>query len=170
MSVRKYLNFHPAIDESAYIDENATVIGRAKIGKNVSIWPGAVVRADINEIIIGDGSNVQDGAVVHVTYELPAVIGSNVTLGHLATVHGAVIGDGALIGIGAIILDGAEIGRNTIVAAGSLVPPNAKVPPNSMLMGSPAKVVRELKPAEIESIVKNGRTYVEIIKNYKGNA
>lgn len=167
MAVRNYLNFKPQIDQSAYVDEAATLIGRVALGVNASVWPGAVLRGDINEIKVGDNSNIQDGAVLHVTRELGVEIGKNVTVGHLAMIHGAKIGDGALIGIGAIILDGAVIGENSVIAAGSLVPPNMAVPAGVMVMGSPAKIKRELGAEELKSIADNCMSYVNIIKDYK---
>lgn len=167
MAVRNYLDFKPQIDESAYVDEAASIIGRVRLGKNASVWPGAVLRGDINEIKVGDNSNIQDGAVLHVTHELGVEIGKGVTVGHLAMIHGAKIGDGALIGIGSIILDGAVIGKNSVIAAGSLVPPNMAVPEGVMVMGAPAKVKRELGAEELKSIADNCMSYVNIIKDYK---
>lgn len=167
MPVKKYCDHVPEINDSAYVDDNAVIIGRVKVGANASIWPGAVLRGDINEIIIGDNSNVQDGAVLHVTYELPVIIGSGVTIGHLAAVHAVAVGDNSLIGIGAILLDGAVIGKNCIVAAGSLVTPRTVIPDNSMVMGAPAKVVRPLKSEEIEGITRNGEAYLKLIPEYK---
>lgn len=167
MAVRNYLAHTPQIDRAAYIDEAASVIGRVKIGKNASVWPGAVLRGDINEICVGDNSNIQDGAVLHVTYELAVNIGNNVTVGHLAMIHGAVIGDNSLIGIGAIVLDGAVIGKNSVIAAGTLVPPGMHIPEGVMVMGAPAKVKRELTAEEIESIARNCQSYVNIINDYK---
>ena len=169
MTVRNYLDFKPRIDGSAYVDEAASVIGRVALGRNASVWPGAVLRGDINEIKVGENSNIQDGAVLHVTHELGVEIGSGVTVGHLAMIHGAKIGDGALIGIGAIILDGAVIGANSVIAAGSLVPPNMAVPEGVMVMGSPAKIKRELGADELKSIAANCMSYVNIIKDYKNN-
>ncbi|MEZ7892457.1 MAG: gamma carbonic anhydrase family protein [Candidatus Wallbacteria bacterium] len=167
MPVRKYCDYIPEINDSAYIDDSAVIIGRVKIDADASIWPGAVLRGDINEIIIGAGSNVQDGAVLHVTYEQPVVIGKGVTVGHLAAVHAVTVGDNSLIGIGAILLDGAVIGNNCIIAAGSLVTPRTVIPDNSMVMGAPAKVVRQLKPEEIEGITKNGEAYLKLVSEYK---
>ena len=170
MPVKKYCDYVPEINDSAYVDENAVVIGRVKIGANASIWPGAVLRGDINEIIVGGNSNVQDGAVLHVTYELPVIIGNGVTIGHLAAVHAVTVGDNSLIGIGAILLDGAVIGKNCIVAAGSLVTPRTVIADNSMVMGAPAKVVRPLKPEEIEGITRNCEAYLKLIPEYKKTA
>lgn len=167
MAIKKFLNFIPKIDETAYIDETATIIGRVIIGKNVSIWPNAVLRGDINEIKIGDNTNVQDGVVMHVTDELNVEIGSNVTIGHLAMIHGAKVGDNSLIGIGAIILDNAVIGKNTIVAAGTVVPPKMNVPDGVLVMGAPATIKRELTQKEIEGIFENAKEYVKLIKDYK---
>lgn len=167
MPVRNYLHHKPEIHENAYVDESAIVIGRVRLMKNSSVWPSAVIRGDINEIIVGEGSNIQDGTVLHVTHELPVIIGNGVTVGHLAMIHGAVIGDNSLIGIGAIILDGVRIGKNCIIAAGSLIPPNADIPDNSMVMGSPGKVKRQVSEAEAGGIALNGKSYVDIIPDYK---
>jgi len=167
MTIRNYMHYKPAIDPSAYVDEAATVIGRVTIGKKSSAWPCSVLRGDINEVRIGDYTNVQDGAVLHVTYELPVILGNGVTVGHLAMIHGAAIGDNSLIGIGAIVLDGATIGRNCVIAAGALIPPRASIPDNSMVMGSPGKVVRQLTPEEKDGIVKNAQSYVEILTHFR---
>jgi len=170
MTIRNYLDYAPQIEESAYIDEAATVIGRVKIGKYASVWPGAVLRGDINRITVGHNSNIQDGAVLHVTYELAVDIGNNVTVGHLAMIHGAVIGDNSLIGIKAIVLDGAVIGKNSVIAAGALVPPGMQIPDGVMVMGAPAKVKRELTSDEIKSIAANCQSYVNIISDYKNKS
>lgn len=167
MAIRKYLDFTPEIDPTAYVDEAATVIGRVTLGKNASVWPGAVLRGDINEVMVGDGSNIQDGVVLHVTHEMAVEIGNGVTVGHLAMIHGAKIGDGALIGIGSIILDGAVIGKNSVIAAGSLVPPGMSIPEGVMVMGAPAKVKRELTADELKGIAANCMSYVNIIGDYK---
>jgi len=167
MPVRNYLHYKPEIHENAYVDESAVVIGRVRLMKNSSVWPSAVIRGDINEITVGEGSNIQDGTVLHVTHELPVIIGTGVTVGHLAMIHGAEIGDNTLIGIGAIILDGARIGKNCVIAAGSLVPPNARIPDNSMVMGTPGKVTRQVSEAEAKGIGLNGKSYVDIIADYE---
>lgn len=169
MTIRNYLGHRPAIDPSAYVDDAAVVIGRVKVGKKSSAWPCSVLRGDINQVIIGDYTNIQDGAVVHVAHDLPAVIGNGVTVGHLAMIHGATIGDNSLIGIGAIVLDGAVVGKNCVVAAGTLIPPRAAIPDNSMVMGSPGKVVRQLTAEEKDGIVKNGQSYVEVLGHFKDN-
>ncbi|HNY10742.1 MAG TPA: gamma carbonic anhydrase family protein [Candidatus Wallbacteria bacterium] len=166
MPVRNYLHYKPEIYGNAYVDESAVVIGRVRLMKNSSVWPSAVIRGDINEIVVGEGSNIQDGAVLHVTHELPVIVGNGVTVGHLAMIHGAVIGDNSLIGIGAIILDGAKVGKNCIIAAGSLIPPNANIPDNSMVMGSPGKVTRQISETEAKAIGANGKSYVDIIADY----
>jgi carbonic anhydrase/acetyltransferase-like protein (isoleucine patch superfamily) len=157
-----------------YLSETATVIGNVEIGENSSIWFGAVVRGDVHYIKIGKYSNVQDNAVIHVTHYtkpdmsdgFPTVIGDYVTIAHSATVHGCVIENNVLVGIGAIILDGAHISENTIVAAGALVPPGKKYPPGVLLVGSPAKVKRELTPEEIEKIKQNALNYVKYAQEY----
>jgi carbonic anhydrase/acetyltransferase-like protein (isoleucine patch superfamily) len=172
--IKPYKGWFPKIHPSVYLSETATVIGNVEIGENSSIWFGAVVRGDVHYIKIGKYSNVQDNAVVHVTHYtkpdmsdgFPTVIGDYVTIAHSATVHGCVIENNVLVGIGAIILDGAHISENTIVAAGALVPPGKKYPPGVLLVGSPAKVKRELTPEEIEKIRENALNYHKYALEY----
>ena len=172
--IKPYKGWYPQIHPSVYLSETATVIGNVEIGENSSIWFGAVVRGDVHYIKIGKYSNVQDNAVVHVTHYtkpdmsdgFPTIIGDYVTIAHSATVHGCVIENNVLVGIGAIILDGAHISENTIVAAGALVPPGKKYPPGVLLVGSPAKVKRELTPEEIEKIRENALNYHKYALEY----
>ena len=162
-----YEGTDPVIGEEVFVAPNATVIGKTKIGKDCSIWFGAVIRGDVQTIDIGVGTNVQDNAVVHVTTGTgPTVIGDNVTIGHGAIVHACTIKDNVLIGMGAVILDGAVIGEETLVGAGAVVTPRTKIPPRSLVVGSPAKVLRGLATKEIESIKNNGRRYVTLAKKY----
>jgi len=142
--LEKYLACNPQIDESAYVDESAVLIGDVKVGPKASIFPCCVLRADINSIEIGEGSNVQDGSVVHLSDDFGVKIGKWTTIGHNAVIHACEIGDGCLIGMSATILDGAKIGDGSIVGAGALVTKNTVVPPGSMVLGSPAKVVKQL--------------------------
>jgi carbonic anhydrase/acetyltransferase-like protein (isoleucine patch superfamily) len=172
--IKPYKGWYPQIHPSVFLAETATVIGNVEIGENSSIWFGAVVRGDVHYIKIGKYSNVQDNAVIHVTHYtkpdmsdgFPTVIGDYVTIAHSATIHGCVIENNVLVGIGAIILDGAHISENTIVAAGALVPPGKKYPPGVLLVGSPAKVKRELTPEEIEKIKQNALNYVKYAQEY----
>ena len=152
----------PAIHESAFVAWNAEVAGAVSLGKDSSVWFSAVVRADIAKVDIGDGSNIQDGTVVHVDTDSPCVIGRGVTVGHSAVLHSCFIGDGALIGMGAIVLNGAEIGSLSIVGAGALVTQGKKFPPRSLILGSPAKLVRPLSDEEVSGISRNAQHYVEL--------
>jgi len=149
---------------SAYIADNATVTGDVSIARDVGIWYGAVIRADRNSITIGEGSNIQDNAVVHNTLTSPVVIGEEVSVGHGAIVHGATIGNRVLVGMGAIVMNGAVIGEDSIIAAGAVVTEGKIIPPRSLVMGVPGKVVREVTEEQAESIVKNARVYVSLAK------
>ncbi|PIP95101.1 MAG: gamma carbonic anhydrase family protein [Bdellovibrio sp. CG12_big_fil_rev_8_21_14_0_65_39_13] len=157
-------SFHgdqPEIGEGSFIAPSADVIGKVKIGKNASLWYNVVARGDINRIEIGDNTNVQDLTMLHVDFDLPCLIGKNVTIGHNAIIHACTVGDHCLIGMGAIILNGAVIGENSVVAAGSVVPPGKSFPSNSMIMGSPAKVVRELTPEERNKYGQHFQSYIK---------
>lgn len=156
----------PTIDDSVFVAESADIVGNVIIGKNSSIWYQSALRGDENSIIIGENSNVQDGTIIHCKEEEATIIGKNVTIGHAAIIHGCKIGDCCLIGMGSIILDNAEIGELTMVGAGSLVT-GKKFPPGVLLLGSPAKVVRELTNKEKESLKKSALHYVEISKKHK---
>ncbi len=162
-----YLEHVPTVDETAFVAENATVAGKVTLGKNASVWFGAVLRGDLQPITVGDNSNVQDNAVIHVGANTPAVIGENVTIGHGAIVHGATIGNNVLVGMGATVLDGAVIGDNSIIGAGALVTSKTVVPPNSMVLGMPAKVVKELTPAQVMGNRMNALEYVRLAKDFK---
>lgn len=156
----------PTIDSSAFIAESADIIGNVIIEKNANIWYHAVLRGDENSIIVGENSNIQDGTIIHCKEDEPTIVGKNVTVGHAAIIHGCKIGDYSLIGMGSIILDNAEIGELTMVGAGSLVT-GKKFPSGVLLLGSPAKVVRELTDAEKESLRKSALHYVEMGKKHK---
>ena len=162
-----YLEHAPQIDETAFIAENATVAGKVTVGKNASVWFGAVLRGDLQSITVGDGSNVQDNAVLHVGTNTPVVIGSNVTIGHGAIVHGATVGNNVLVGMGATILDGAVIGDNSIIGAGALVTAKTVIPPNSLALGVPAAVTKQLTPAQIMGNRMNAMEYIKLAKDFK---
>ena len=165
-----YLDNNPIIDETAFVADNATVTGKVTIGKNASVWFGAVLRGDLQPISVGDQSNVQDNAVIHVGTNTPAVVGNNVTIGHGAIVHGATIGDNVLVGMGATVLDGAVIGDNSIIGAGALVTSNTEIPAGSLVLGTPGKVVKSLSPAQIMSNRMNALEYVRLARDFKGPA
>lgn len=161
MSLYSYKDFSPTLGEGVYIAPSADVIGRVFLGKNVNLWHQVVARGDVNEIHIGEGSNIQDLSMLHVVEEIPLRIGKGVSVGHGAIIHACTIGDNCLIGMGAIILDGADIGDHCVVAAGSVVPPGKKFPANSMIMGSPAKVVRPLTDKEYEGYGNHYKSYLK---------
>lgn len=149
MAIETYDDYSPVLASDAFVAASADLIGRVTLMEKASVWYNATLRGDINEIRVGAHSNVQDNAVVHLSDDLPCLIGDYVTVGHSAIVHAATIEDGVLVGMGSIILDGSVIGENSIVGAGALVTGNTRVPPNSLVLGSPAKVVRTLRPDEI---------------------
>lgn len=156
----------PKIHPSVYIAEGAKLIGDVEVGEEGSIWFNTVIRADINFIRIGRRSNVQDNCMFHLTKDLPVIVGDEVTFGHSVSAHGCVIEDLCLIGIGAVILDDAVIGRGSIVAAGAVVPPGLKVPPHSLVMGVPAKVVKDLGPDSVEKVRVYSNNYVNYAKEF----
>ncbi len=151
----------PQIDESCYIAEDATVIGNVIIGENSSVWNHATIRSNHQPIVIGHGTDIQDNAVIHVDKDYKVTIGNNVSIGHCAIVHGCQVGDNTLIGMGSIILNGAVIGKNCIIGAGALVTQNVVVPDNSLVIGSPAKVIRQVTSTEISEITENAKMYQE---------
>lgn len=157
----------PVIDESAYIAENATVIGNVTIGKNSSAWFNAVIRGDAARIIIGARSNVQDNCTLHVDPDLECRIGDDVTIGHNAVVHSAVIGNNVLIGMNATVLNGAIIGDNSIVAAGAVVKENTVVPCNTLVAGIPAKPIKTLDDSAAKKIKANAGAYAQAAKAYR---
>jgi carbonic anhydrase/acetyltransferase-like protein (isoleucine patch superfamily) len=166
--IHPYLGRVPAIGEGVYIVDSAEIIGDVSIGRDSSVWFNAVIRGDVNVIRIGERTNIQDGCVLHVTNGThPLNVGSGVTVGHGAILHGCTIGDSCLIGMGAVVLDGAKVGDRSLVAAGSLVRVNAVIPPGVLAAGSPAEVVRPLSQSEIESIGRTALNYIEYAGNYR---
>ena len=156
----------PKVASSAFIATGAVVIGAVTLGQESSVWFSSVVRADINSINIGHQTNIQDGAVLHVSDDHPCVLGDRVTVGHRAVVHACNVQDEVLIGMGAIILDGAEIGTRSIIAAGALVTKGMKVPPGSLVLGSPAKIVRALTQEEQDANRRLALKYVESSRRF----
>lgn len=157
----------PEIDPSALVLDDATLIGRVHLDKEVSVWPGAVLRGDNEPLTVGEGSNLQDGCVVHTDPGHPVTLGRQVTVGHLAMLHGCRIGDGVLIGMNANLLNGAEIGDHCIIGAGTLVTSGKRFPPRSLIVGAPARVVRELTDEEAQGALDNSRVYVRKIEQYQ---
>jgi carbonic anhydrase/acetyltransferase-like protein (isoleucine patch superfamily) len=161
----------PQLAEGAWVAESAEVIGKVELHQDVSIWPKVAIRGDNDLIQIGEGSNVQDASILHTDPGYPLMIGKHVTVGHQVMLHGCHIGDGSLIGIGAVILNGAKIGKNCLVGAGALVTEGKEFPDGSMILGTPAKAVKELTPEQIAGIhdiagryVKNAQRYIKTLK------
>ncbi|MGE4179419.1 MAG: gamma carbonic anhydrase family protein [Limisphaerales bacterium] len=164
----QFLRQKPRLGQGVYIARGATVVGAVALGDNSSVWYGAVLRGDINRIEIGEGTNIQDNAVVHLADDHPAIVGRFVTVGHSAIVHACTVGDECLIGMGATLLDGAEIGPQCLIGANSLVTQGMKIPAGSLVLGSPAKVVRALTESEraglkhwADKYVANARYHLE---------
>ena len=157
----------PRVAASAWVADTAQVIGNVVLGENASVWFGTVVRGDTEAITIGAGTNIQDASVLHADFGQPLVVGERVTVGHQVMLHGCTIGDETLIGIGAIVLNGARIGKNCLVGAGSLVTEGKEFPDGSMIMGTPAKVVRELTPQQIEGLRLSAQHYIDNARMFR---
>ena len=167
MAVYQLDDLLPIIHESAWVADSAQVMGNVTLEEGSSVWFGVVVRGDTETITIGRGSNIQDNSVLHADEGMPLVIGENVTVGHQAMLHGCTIGDGALIGIQAVVLNGAKIGRNCLVGAGALVTEGKEFPDGCMILGSPAKAVRQLSDAQIEGLKMSAQHYMDNARRYK---
>lgn len=164
-----FLGARPVVDATAFIAESARVIGDVHLGPESSVWFGAVIRGDVNRIRIGAATNIQDNAVVHVTNRTaPTTIGDRVTVGHSAVVHGCTVENDVLVGIGAVILDHAVIGHDSLVGARALVTGGMRVPPRSLVLGSPARVVRSLTDEEVVQVHAYARNYVTYARIYRG--
>lgn len=175
MSIRSYREWTPVIGRGAWVDPAATVIGRVTIGEDSSIWPGAVVRGDVNSITIGARTSIQDGTVLHVASArlaggegIPLVIGEECTVGHAVILHACTVGNRCLIGMGAIVMDGAVIGDESIVGAGALVTAGTQVPPRTLWAGSPARERRALTAKEIAQLAESAAHYVSLKDDYLG--
>lgn len=156
----------PQLGEQAWVAESAQVMGAVQLGQQASVWFGATARGDTETIQIGARSNIQDGSVLHADEGMPLVIGEDVTVGHMVMLHGCTIGDGSLIGIGAVVLNGARIGKGCLVGAGSLVTEGKTFPDGSMIMGTPAKVVRELTAEQQAGLLRSAAHYVANAERY----
>ena len=157
----------PQVDSTAWIADSAQVMGHVTLGPDASVWFGCVLRGDTESMTIGEGSNIQDLTVMHADHGLPLTIGKHVTVGHKVMLHGCTIGDESLIGIGAIVLNGARIGKNCLVSAGSLVTEGKEFPDGSMIMGTPAKVVRQLTPEQIEGLRLSAQHYIDNARMFR---
>lgn len=167
MAVYELDGSSPRIAQSAWVADSAQVIGNVVLAEDVSIWFGTIIRGDTETITIGYGSNIQDASVLHADIGKPLTIGDNVTVGHKVMLHGCTIGDESLIGIGAVVLNGAVIGKNCLVGAGALVTEGKEFPDGSMIIGSPAKAVRQLTPEQIEGLKLSARHYIENSHRFK---
>ncbi|MCS6811029.1 MAG: gamma carbonic anhydrase family protein [Tepidimonas sp.] len=167
MAIYHLDDWRPDIHPSAYVAEGARVIGRVQLAAEVSVWDGAVLRGDNDPIVIGEGSNIQDGSVLHTDVGVPLTIGPRVTVGHLVMLHGCTIGEESLIGIGAVVLNGARIGRHCLVGAGALVTEGKEFADGSLILGSPAKVVRSLTAAEIEALRASAQHYIDNARRFR---
>jgi carbonic anhydrase/acetyltransferase-like protein (isoleucine patch superfamily) len=157
----------PQVHDTAWVADSAQVIGRVLLEEDASVWFSAVVRGDTETITIGRGSNIQDGSVLHADLGQPLTIGAGVTVGHQVMLHGCTIGDGSLIGIQAVVLNGARIGRHCLVGAGALVTEGKEFPDGSMILGSPARVVRQLTPEQIEGLKRSASSYVDNARRFR---
>ena len=174
--IMPYRQYQPQVGKGGWVAPNATLIGDAVLGEDVSLWFGTVVRGDVHRIRIGARTNIQDMSILHITQHtgaerddqdgFPTLIGSDVTVGHRCILHGCTVGNLCLIGMGAIILDGAVIGEESIVGAGSVVTPGKQFPPRSLIMGTPAKVVKEVSAAQIQEMQASWRRYVALKNEY----
>ena len=167
MAVYELDGIAPQIADSAWLADSAQVMGEVNIAADASVWFGTVVRGDTATITIGEGTNVQDASVLHADLGMPLTIGKHVTVGHQVMLHGCTIGDESLIGIGAIVLNGAKIGKNCLVGAGALVTEGKEFPDGSMIIGSPARVVKQLTPEQMQGLRKSAQHYIENARRFK---
>ncbi|MCT7650989.1 gamma carbonic anhydrase family protein [Aliarcobacter butzleri] len=165
--ILKFKEFYPKIDPSAWIAPSADLIGNIEIGEDSSVWFGCVIRSDINEVKIGKNTNIQDLSCIHTDTNSKTIIGNNVTVGHKVMLHGCIIEDNCLIGMSATILDNAVIGEGSIVGANSLVTAGKVFPSRSMIMGSPAKVVKQLSQEDVDKLIAHAAHYVEYKNEYR---
>ena len=167
MAVYELDGIQPRVADSAWVADSAQVMGNVVLGEDSSIWFGTVIRGDTETITVGRGSNIQDASVLHADIGKPLTIGDNVTVGHQVMLHGCTIGDESLIGIGAIVLNGAKIGRHCLVGAGALVTEGKEFPDGSMIIGSPAKAVRQLTPEQIEGLKLSAQHYMDNARRFR---
>jgi carbonic anhydrase/acetyltransferase-like protein (isoleucine patch superfamily) len=167
MAIYQLDDLKPDVRPTAWVADNAQVMGRVTLAEDASVWFGVVIRGDTSTITLGKGSNVQDNSVLHADVGMPLVIGEGVTVGHQVMLHGCTVGNHSLIGIGAIVLNGAKIGNNCLVGAGALVTEGKEFPDGSMIIGSPAKAVRMLSPEQMEGLKMSAKHYVDNANRYK---
>ena len=163
-----YRRVYPVIHPSAFVAPGADLIGRVRVARDASIWFGCVLRGDVNRIVIGEATNIQDGSILHVDDHAPCVIADHVHVGHHVNLHGCVVEPGAMVGIGAIVLSGARVGAEAIVGAGSVVLEGTNIPPRMLAVGAPARVVRRVTRRDLEYIRHWVKKYVALAKAYRG--
>jgi len=162
--LEKFLSRDPQLSEAAFVAADARIMGDVRLARDASVFYGCVLRGDIESILIGEGSNVQDGSIIHLADDLPAIVGEVDDIGHGAIVHACTVGDECLVGMRAVVLDGAVIGDQCLVAAGTVVPPRTKIPAGSMVMGTPGKVVRQLGPEERAGLRAWAEKYIHVAR------
>ncbi len=177
MTLRSYQQYRPTLGAGAFVDASAVVIGRVTLGEDASVWPLVVVRGDVNDIRIGDRTNIQDGSVLHNTspdssppHGFPLVVGDDVTVGHKAILHGCTIGNRVLVGMGAIVMDGAVVQDDVIIGGGSIVAPGKVLESGGLYVGAPAKRIRDLKPQELEFLRYSAGHYVKLKNRHVGES
>lgn len=164
--IEKLDTLTPVIADTCFIHKTASVIGQVTLGEHVSVFPCAVLRGDIAAITVGENSNIQDNACVHVNYNAPCHIGAGVSVGHGAVIHGSQIGDNVIVGMNAVVME-SEIGPNCIIGAGTVIPAGKSIPAGSLVMGVPGKVIRQLEEEEVNGILQNAREYAQALTIYK---
>jgi len=167
--IEKFTGSEPELAPGVWVHASATVIGQVKLGEQASVWPGAVLRGDVDRIEVGRGSNIQDLAVLHPNLGRPVLIGEGVTVGHSAIIHGSLVGSHCLVGMGAVVME-CEIGEYCVIAAGSVVTPGSIIPPKSMVMGAPGKVKRQLTGEECSALLASEKVYIELAGRYRQGA
>ncbi len=166
--IRPFGGKSPQVHESAWVEPSAQIIGEVELQAHTSVWCGAVMRGDVGRLVLGEGSNLQDGCVVHCTGgRNQTIVGRECTIGHRAILHGCTLGDRVLVGMGAIVMDDVQVGEETIIAAGSLLPPGASYPPRSLVLGSPARVRRPLSEEEVASLARSAAHYRELAARHR---
>jgi carbonic anhydrase/acetyltransferase-like protein (isoleucine patch superfamily) len=161
-------DWKPDVHPTAWVADNATVVGRVSIGLNSSVWFGSLIRGDVHTITIGDETNIQDLSIIHVTQDVwPAVIGNRITIGHRVTLHGCTLKDDCFVGIGSTVMDGCELGEFSFLGAGSLLPPGKKIPPRMLALGNPARVIREITPEEEAMMLRIRTNYSRLKEDYR---
>lgn len=166
--IKPFLGKFPRIHETAFVTDDAVIVGDVEIGEDASVWFGSILRGDVNYIRIGARTNIQDQTIIHVSSKgLPTIVEEEVTVGHRVTLHACHVEQGCLIGIGAILMDGVRVGANSLVGAGTLLTPGTQIPPRSLVIGSPGRVKREITDDELASLEHSWRNYVELKEKYK---